>query len=159
MTAGGYNPIKHDCKVEGVCYNKKFRPRVEEFAECFPGSNAIGDVDYFIERYGNLLILEWKLIPVDWYTKGHIGQRIAFERVSVGKLVTVICAAGNPETMVVTHCGHFVNGKRTDWYPADLGEVKRLLRKFETWAKNHDRTKGRSSTTATAVSGARSAMA
>ena len=36
MEANGYNPLRWDCERQG-CFNLKRRPKIEVFADCFPG--------------------------------------------------------------------------------------------------------------------------
>ena len=44
MAENGYNPLRWDCQKQG-CFNKKKRPKIEEFAECLPGKISFGDID------------------------------------------------------------------------------------------------------------------
>ena len=55
----GFNPLRWDCDHQG-CFNKLKRPKIEVFADCFPGRINFGDVDGIVEINGYLLILEWK---------------------------------------------------------------------------------------------------
>lgn len=53
--ANGYNPLRWDCERRG-CFNLKRRPKIEVFAECFPGRINFGDVDGIVEIGGNALL-------------------------------------------------------------------------------------------------------
>lgn len=44
--SNGYNPMRWDCKGGENCYNLKMRPKVEVFAECFPGKVGMTDVEH-----------------------------------------------------------------------------------------------------------------
>ena len=55
----GYNPLRWDCGKSG-CFNKILRPRIEEFAGCFPGRISLSDIDGIVEVGGFFLLLEWK---------------------------------------------------------------------------------------------------
>ena len=48
---GGYNPMRWDCEKSG-CFNVKCRPKIEVFAECFPGRINFGDMDGRVELGG-----------------------------------------------------------------------------------------------------------
>lgn len=74
MPRDGFNPMKWDCEERG-CFNRKMRPKLEEFAACLPGRIAFTDVDGIVEIGGRFLMLEWKSRPGRIAT----GQRIMFE--------------------------------------------------------------------------------
>ena len=57
--ANGYNPLRWDCLRRG-CFNLKRRPKIEVFADCFPGRINFGDVDGIVEISGNALLLDGK---------------------------------------------------------------------------------------------------
>ena len=42
-TANGANPLRWDCAKRG-CFNEKKRPKIEVFAECFPGRISFGKI-------------------------------------------------------------------------------------------------------------------
>lgn len=128
----GFNPMRWDCDKQG-CFNVKKRPKIELFAECFSRGINFGDVDGMVERNGNLLVLEWKESPMELPT----GQRKMYERVTVGRLMTVLCAAGNAQTMQVTHVAEFTDGKFSGWKPGNLDTIKSYCKWWNAWAKNH----------------------
>src|SRR5277367_4050727 len=107
---GRSNPLRYNCeKLSGdshysQCFNKKKRPKIEQFSKFLRGSCSFGDVDAITEESGNALILEWKSTPEALST----GQRIMWQRLTVGKRFSVLCLAGDPETMIVTHRAGFV---------------------------------------------------
>ncbi len=69
--------MRWDCGKRG-CYNVKHRPKIEEFAECFPGKISMGDVDGLVEINGHFLLLEWKSVSKDL---GY-GQRKTYEQIT-----------------------------------------------------------------------------
>lgn len=131
----GYNPLRWRCFQEGEqppsnCYNVKCRPKIEEFAGCFPGNIAMSDVDGITEANGQFLLLEWKDSRVG--TSLPTGQRIMFERMTTNPQWTVAVVCGNAETMKVDQLAWVINGKQTKTRPKTLADVQA---KFASWAK------------------------
>jgi len=124
----GENPMRWDCERRG-CFNKKKRPKIEQFSECLPGKCAFGDVDGLAEINGHGLFLEWKPAPVDIRT----GQRLTYERLTKTSLISVICIAGDAESMVVTHQAKFFRGKFYPWKTASIEDVKKSIRSWVKW--------------------------
>jgi hypothetical protein len=54
--ANGYNPMRWNCEKDG-CFNVKCRPKIEQFADCFPGRIAVSDIDGIVEINGRLGLL------------------------------------------------------------------------------------------------------
>ena len=127
---GKKNPMRWDCKVKG-CFNKLMRPKLEVFAECLPRTCQFTDVDGLVEINGKGLLLEWK----HWPMRIPTGQRIAFERLTRGGLLSVICMAGDAATMEVTHMAFWFDGKFDNWDLATLDEAKQEIRKWVAWAE------------------------
>lgn len=122
----GYNPLHWDCSTSG-CFNKKLRPKIEVFAECFPGRINFGDVDGLVEINGFFALLEWK----NPGGKIRTGQRISFEhhtRQRKGNVVFV--AEGNAETMTVQRYCCFYRGHQSTWRVSDLAGLKGSIRKW-----------------------------
>lgn len=126
----GWNPMRWKCAKLG-CYNQFARPKIEVFADCFPGFVAMGDVDGLIELRGYFLIFEWKHEP------GPIpdGQRIWFDKLARihGRMFTVLCVAGNAATMRVTHAAYY-RPRQFTWCERDLAWCKRFLTAWGKWA-------------------------
>jgi len=131
---GGFNPMRWDCKVKG-CFNIKQRPKIEQFHDCFPGKISFGDIDAIVEINGCALMLEWKSAPM--VIAG--GQKIMHERLTAGGSLSVICVAGNAETMQVTHKGVFYNGKWRGWEVCDFYELKDSIKKWSIWAQSQNK--------------------
>jgi len=72
ISANGYNPLRWDCQKRG-CFNLKRRPKIEIFAECFPGRINFGDVDGIVEINGNALLLTRN-------KNGRLGERLDVDR-------------------------------------------------------------------------------
>ena len=108
MTAvPGYNPLRWDCAAQG-CFNLKRRPKIELFADCFPGRINFGDVDGIVEIGGNALLLEWKSEPRELPA----GQRLLYQRLSRSGPVAVMIVVGDAETMLVDGTSIFDRGLR-----------------------------------------------
>jgi hypothetical protein len=123
----GSNPMRWDCKSRG-CFNQKKRPKIEQFAECFPGKIAMSDVDGITEINGHFLLLEWK-VSKDCITTG---QRILYERLTrLGShLFTVYVVAGDAETMEVEALKVFSNGKGLEWQDRSKETLLASIRKW-----------------------------
>jgi len=138
MSINGYNPLRHKCADSG-CFNEVRRPRIEEFAVCFGGSNNFGDCDGMVEKKGKLCLLEWK------GPGGRLadGQIIAFEHLTLtadgkanGNVVFVV--EGDPRSMVVTRYCTFWGGEQQQWVTGGFDELKALIRDWDQWASRLD---------------------
>ena len=127
----GTNPMRWDCTSRG-CFNQLRRPKIERFAACFPGRIAMSDIDATVEVNGHFVFLEMKSF------QGEIprGQRIYFERLTrLSQRISVMIICGDAETMQCEAICWIYNGQLTDWQPATLDDVVRLLNKFANWAQ------------------------
>lgn len=131
MAQNGYNPLRWNCEKDG-CFNKVRRPKIEEFAECFPGSIALTDVDGVVEINGKLLFLEWKTSSHEIPT----GQAILFERLfdkeKYDALVLVV--DGDASTMEVRSYQFWFRDIISGWKYGTLEDVKRVMRRWVEWA-------------------------
>lgn len=127
----GRNPMRYNCKSQG-CFNEMRRPKIEEFAECFPGRISMGDVDGIVEINGRSLLLEWKSNDVP--LKG--GQRIMYSRLTTNCFLSVIVVHGNAQTMEIYKYAWFASGKMHDFIKADLSDVKNAIKEWVKWAQN-----------------------
>ena len=125
----GYNPMRYDCEKQG-CFNVKRRPKIEAFAECFPGKIAMGDVDGLVEINSHGLLLEWKSSDVAL----PMGQRIMYARLTKGCRLTVIVVNGNAETMDVDQYAWFADGRLHEIIKASLQELKAEIKAWVSWA-------------------------
>lgn len=130
MNDGGYNPLRWDCEKRG-CFNKKYRPKIEEFADCFPNNIGVSDIDGIVEIEGHFLIQEWKSFIGDIPT----GQKIMFERMTRNKNFTVVIIAGDAATMEIFAIKAFRDGKQSDWHSCSLEELKGKMRHWVTRVK------------------------
>ena len=135
-SANGFNPIRWDCDNGRNCFNKKMRPKIEVFSECFPGRINFGDVDAIVEINGFGLMLEWKTNT----NKAKTGQRIMYERLTKSKLLTVLLVVGDAETMQVSHMGVFYNGKQSELIEATLDDVKKKIKAWVKWVSQPKET-------------------
>lgn len=103
------------------------------FASCFPGKINFGDVDGIVEINGKGLMLEWKssIKNLTFPT----GQRIMYERLTVGLKLTVLAVIGNPETMECKKYCIFFDGKQSIWINSDLEGIKKRIKRWCSWAK------------------------
>jgi hypothetical protein len=126
----GYNPMGWNCEKKG-CFNIKRRPKIEVFAECFPGKINFGDVDGIVEINGKALMLEWKTEQGEIRT----GQKIMYQRITKNKEITVLCIIGNAETMECQRYCLFFNGKQTEFKECCLNSIKEKIRRWVNFAK------------------------
>ena len=131
--------MRWDCDGGKNCFNKKMRPKIEMFSECFPGRISFGDIDGIVEINGFGLMLEWKTNT----NKPTTGQRIMYERLTKTGLISVLFVVGNAETMNVSHIGLFFKGKQTTLIAATIEDVKNKIKSWVTWAKKKDSDNGR----------------
>ncbi|MBF0400704.1 MAG: hypothetical protein HQL90_08040 [Magnetococcales bacterium] len=125
---GRANPLRWDCATRG-CFNIRKRPKIEVFAECFPGNIQMGDVDGIVEINGQVLMLEWKEFePIS------TGQRIMYRRMTESPHCHVIVVVGDPETMVVEKYTYFQGGSMAEWLPGNLDDLKEFIRSWVRFA-------------------------
>lgn len=127
----GHNPIYWKCGEWG-CWNKKCRPKLEVFCDCFKGNINYGDNDGLVEINGYLNFLEWKKPGGELQA----GQRILFERITKrtkGNVAFVI--EGDPEYMETTRYQVFFDGKQGDWVSASLPAVKQRIKAWADMAE------------------------
>ena len=132
-SANGYNPMRYDCTTGG-CYNKKLRPRIETFAECFPRKIGMTDIDAIVEIGGKFCMIEWK-------AKGGSlgrGQEIMFEKLTKdSKQFVVYVVEGCPQTMEVTQYSRYHNNMVQRFPCTDgngLGQLKANIRRWVDFA-------------------------
>lgn len=118
---GRENPLRWNCSERG-CFNIKKRPKIEVFAECFPGNIQMGDVDGIVEIGGRFLMLEWKQSGAI-----AIGQRIMYEQITRSSHCHVIVVIGDPETMIISRYAYFWQGRMSDWHDGTIEKVKELM--------------------------------
>jgi len=119
----GKNPMRWDCNKGGAgmnCFNKKRRPKIEIFAECFPGLISFGDIDGIVEINGQGLLLEWKSDLMNLPR----GQYIMYRNLTTTGYLSVIVVIGNAETMEISHMGQFYLGSETPLKEATIDDVK-----------------------------------
>lgn len=128
--ASGYNPLRWKCDERG-CFNEKKRPKIEQFADCFPGRISFGDVDARVEINGQFLELEWK------GQRGPIpsGQKLAFDRLTARGDYTVIVVAGDAESMEVEAIQVLRPGTDPKWRTYDFGQLHSLIVRWAKWAR------------------------
>jgi hypothetical protein len=126
----GYNPILWNCKNSG-CFNKKKRPKIEQFHNCFFDKISMSDIDAAVEINGNFIFLEWKSDG----GKLKVAQRIFFERLTRHKGIFVYVVQGNAESMQVDGYWEISNGVMNPQFtPCDLDELKKIFKSFNDWA-------------------------
>lgn len=127
-STGGFNPIRWNCSEQG-CFNKKLRPKIEMFTDCFPGKISLGDIDGMAERDGAFILLEWK---ADGGVLGK-GQEIAFRNFSKFSRCIVIVVHGNPETMIVEGYSYFWNGKQVPFEAKTFDDLFDFIKRWVNW--------------------------
>ena len=129
----GFNPMRWNCDVDG-CFNKKRRPKIEVFADCFPRRINFGDVDGLVEYCGAFCLLEWKG-EGGAVRQGQARSYIEFTQ-KAGNIVFVV--EGNAETMEVQNYFIFWDGHRHRSQEATLDDVKTRIRGWVSWVENKD---------------------
>lgn len=132
--SSGYNPMHYNCERQG-CFNKMRRPKIEVFADCFPGKISFGDIDAIVEICGKGLLLEWK----SYADSLPMGQRIMYSRLTKGTLLSVVCVHGDAETMAVYHIAFVFDGQWHDWHESSLDDLKKTIRSWVEWAQMENR--------------------
>jgi hypothetical protein len=129
----GYNPMRWDCQKQG-CFNKKKRPKIEVFSECFPGKVSFGDVDGLVEINNHFLFLEWK----EFERPLPMGQRLTYERITQDKRFAVFVVCGDPESMDVNSIQLCYGGKLRKRTKATLDALKQQITNFVKWAEEDE---------------------
>ena len=125
----GFNPMRWNCKEDG-CYNIHQRPKIEVFADCFPGLINFGDIDQqIVEINGRALITEYKHPKAIFPT----GQRIMYERLSKTWVIYVATLTiTDAIKMDVSAMGWYIGGKFNGWKAMDLDGARE---KFRRWSE------------------------
>jgi hypothetical protein len=132
MTPPGWNPIRWDCKKQG-CRFIKTAPKLEQFAECFPGLNNFGDVDGLVERGGAFCVLEWKTPGARLKT----AQVLTFKAMSRIHGSVVFAVEGEAEIMDVRKVSVFWRGQHSKWKPSSFIALKSWIKGWadERWGR------------------------
>lgn len=122
--------MRWSCDEKG-CFNQMKRPKIEMFADCFPGKISFGDVDARVEINGFFLELEWKS------QRGPIpaGQKIAFDRLTSRGDYTVFVVAGDAETMKVEAVQILRPDVPPKWRDCDFPQLHDYVTRWAAWAK------------------------
>jgi hypothetical protein len=131
MADNGYNPLRWDCQKQG-CFNRKKRPKIEEFAECLPGKISFGDIDGIVEIRGNFLVLEFKGSPI--IPKG---QRILYQRLTRLAPFFVLVIEADIESMTVFGVSYVAKGCIEPQITMNLQELKEKIKSWADWAQGH----------------------
>ncbi len=129
---GGFNPMRWNCHKGGRgenCFNRKCRPKIEVFAECFPGLVNFGDMDGRVELDGYYCELEWK----GEGGKLNIGQIRTFNAVTSVRGNIVYVVEGDAETMKVVRYCRFWQGKQRRWQTGNLEALKADIKRWVAW--------------------------
>lgn len=136
--------MRWNCREKGKCYNETLRPRIEEFAGCFPGKISFSDVDGIVEIGGHFLLLEWKSDGGE--LRG--GQRIMYQNMTaISPRFHVIVVHGHPREMLIESVQVFRGGEAGSVEPCDFSG---LFERIEAWAKKAAQRRTRPSARAAA---------
>lgn len=131
MSAAGFNPIRWNCTVQG-CFNYHRHFDIEHFAQCFPRSIGLTDLDGFVEVGGHFLIAEFK----DRNANLTEGQRIAFERLTAASpRITVLVVRCEYRSSEVFELKVIREGNSAPWRPCTLDQLTAYL---SQWASRCD---------------------
>ena len=117
------------CEDRG-CFNTLKRPKLEMFADCFPGRINFGDVDAEVEIRGHFLQLEFKGYEGKFPGEVPKGQQIKFANYTKNNGFIVVVVDGDAETMEVSHIQIWKNGRTKGWQKCGFDELKRRIRKW-----------------------------
>lgn len=128
MTKTERAKLRWDCVTSG-CFNRKCRPKIEVFAELFPGAIYMGDVDGLVEINGHFFLMEWKThfgtLPK--------GQEIMYQRLAM-KGFYVLVVSGDAETMEVSGCCSFWGGNWQPWQVANMDNIRGRITRWVAYA-------------------------
>jgi hypothetical protein len=129
MTAH-FKRMRWVCAERG-CFNEKHRLNFAEFYDALPGRISFTDIDAITEVEGKALMMEWKSRLGDLPA----GQRIMFERLTRGKVFSVLCVVKDPNTNAVTHIGKYFDGRWHGWHVGTNGDVFQSIKRWAEWAQ------------------------
>ena len=129
----GFNPMNWVCISQG-CFNKKKRPKIEVFADCFPGAISFSDIDAIVERRGHFLLMEWKGDGVLFNANG--GQSRMFNAMTIHENFTVFVVSGDAETMTISGWFEIVGAVQGDFI---YGNIDDLIARVSQWSDAVDR--------------------
>lgn len=117
-----------NCDLSG-CFNKKRRPKIEVFHDCFSGQISFGDVDALVENMGALCFLEWKGKDTrGFYPELKKGQRMTFLAISRQDPRNVVFVVnGDAETMEIDGYQRIQGGEIGEFVACDLCDLKLVI--------------------------------
>lgn len=122
-----------NCEALG-CFNIKMRPKIEAFADCFPGNIAMTDVDGVVEINGHFLFYEHKSGKLALPT----GQRIMLQRLTaISRKIAALIIFGNAESMTIRKYCFAHEGKLSDWDDMSLPQLQQCIRDWAAWAQRN----------------------
>ena len=130
----GYNPMGWDCDTQG-CFNRKKRPKIELFADCFPRNISPGDVDARVEYEGFFWELEWKGNGAGL----KYAQKRTFQEVTRQRGNAVFVVEGDAETMDVKRWCIFWMARQGKGESGGLEDLKERVRAWVEWVDSHKR--------------------
>lgn len=132
------NDMKWDCNIDG-CFNKKRRLKFKKLSDSVSGYT---DIDGIVEKCGNGLMIEWKGYSKTSLPDNSIindAQQILFRNLTKGKMISVICVAGNAEDMSVRAMCSVVDGRFGKWRFATLDDLNKSIEEWAEWSKQNSR--------------------
>lgn len=126
--------MRYDCDSRG-CFNVEMRPKIEIFADCFPGKINFGDCDGIVGIGRRFALLEWKSpgAPIA------IAQEILARDFSSLPDCTVFHVEGDPKTMEVVRYRVYWRGKPSAWRDAGLDSLKARIKDWADFAASERR--------------------
>lgn len=131
-----FKPMLWNCVKQG-CFNENGRLKFGVFYDALPKNNSFSDLDAITEYCGNALAIEWKSTPSPLPD----GQRIMFERLTKGKLFTVLWVVGD----------HKMNANKTTiifdgkFYPTtakNTEDLNNIIKRWVSWSSDNVRFGG-----------------
>lgn len=131
------NPMRWSCERSG-CFNTVKRPKIEDFARCFPRNCQMADIDGEVEVNSHWLRLEWKPAPDEEFLAHHLstGQLINYTRLTLHCPRHVVFVVwGDAERMTVSRLDKFQGGVRYgDW--GQVRSLDMLRMEMRLWAQS-----------------------
>lgn len=133
----GFKPLKWNCETDG-CFNAANRLDFSAFYSSLPGKMSFTDADGLAEYCGNGLLMEWKSTSSPLPT----GQAIAYERLTRGKILTVLWIVGESKTMRADKVTVIFDGKYYNTPAKSTEDLNNIIKRWVSWSSSNVRFGG-----------------
>jgi hypothetical protein len=133
-TTDARNPMRWNCNIRG-CFNKIKRPKIEEFAYCFPRGCQMSDIDGEVEVNSHWLRLEWKSDGGSL----HRGQELNYQRLTqhCPRHVVLVVWGDSQFMSTIEKVDRYIDGKVDEDYMQirTLDELRAQMTGWAQWAE------------------------